>query len=86
MADRDIAGQAIDHLAAGEGVADQAQPPLGMEPGSVVGHNSGCFLSAMLQGVQAKRGDGSGFGVAENAEHAALFAQRVTFEVVLEFD
>jgi len=36
--------------------------------------------------VQAKRGDGSGFGVAENAEHAALFAQRVTFEVVLEFD
>jgi len=35
----------------------------------------------MLQGVQSERGDGSGFGVAENAEHAAFLAQRVAFQI-----
>ena len=34
MADRDVAGQALDHLAAGEGVADQAEPALAVEAAS----------------------------------------------------
>ena len=38
----------------------------------------------MLQGVQAERGDGGGIGVAEDAEHAALLAQRVALKVVLK--
>ena len=33
MADGGIAGEALDHLAAGKGVADEAEPPLGMKPG-----------------------------------------------------
>ena len=49
-----------------------------------IGDDAGGFLAAMLQRVQAERRDGGGIGVAENAEHAALFAQRVPFEVVLE--
>src|ERR1700739_267932 len=35
MADRGIAGQPLDHLAAGKGVPDKAKSPLGMKAGSV---------------------------------------------------
>ncbi len=35
----------------------------------------------MLKGVQAERGDGRGVGMAEDAEHAALFAEAVAVEV-----
>ena len=81
MADRRHAGQAVDHLAAGEVVADQAQPPLGMEPLAVEGDDAGRLLAAMLQGVQAERGDGGGVGMAENAEHAAFLAQPVAVQI-----
>ena len=84
MADRDGAGQALDHLAAGEGVADKAEPPFGVKPAAVEGDDAGGLLAAMLQGVQSERGDGGGFGMAEDAEHAAFLAQRVAFEVVIE--
>src|SRR5262249_15682999 len=83
MADRDAAGQALDHLAPGEGVADETKPPFRMKPGSVIGYDAGGLLAAVLEGVEAKGGDGGGRGVAKNAEHAALFAQRVPFEVGL---
>ena len=36
MPDCGGAGQAIDHLASGEGVADEAEAPLGMKPLAVV--------------------------------------------------
>jgi hypothetical protein len=32
MADRGVAGQSLDHLAAGEGVADEAEPLLAVKP------------------------------------------------------
>ena len=86
MADGDVAGQALDHLAAGEGVADEAEPAFGVEAAAVEGDDAGGFLAAMLQGVQSERGDGGGLGVAEDAEHAAFLAQRVAFEIVLQFD
>ena len=35
------------------------------------------FLAAMLQGVQAERGDGRGFRVPENAEDPAFLAEAV---------
>ena len=82
MADRGVAGQALDHLAAGEGVADQAEPPFAVKPRAVEGDDAGGLLAAVLQGVQSERGDGGGLGMAENAEHAAFLAQRVAFEVV----
>jgi len=40
VADGSIAGEALDHLAAGEGVPDEAEPPLGMKPGSVEGDDT----------------------------------------------
>ena len=39
-----------------------------------------------LEGVEAERRDGGGLGVAVDAEHAALLAERVAFQVVLQFD
>ena len=86
MADGGVAGQALDHLAAGEGVADEAEPAFAVEAAAVEGDDAGGFLAAMLQGVQSERGDGGGFGVAEDAEHAAFLAERVAFEIVLQFD
>ena len=81
MADRGGAGQPLDHFAAGEGVADQAEPPFAVKPGAVEGDDAGGLLAAMLQGVQSERGDGGGVGMAENAEHAAFLAQRVAFQI-----
>src|ERR1700681_3509377 len=86
MADRGVAGESLDHLAAGEGVADEAKPPLRMEPAAVEGNDARGLLAAMLQGVQSKSCDGRRFGVAEDAEYAALLAERVAFEIVLQFD
>ena len=71
------AGQAVDHMALGKGVADQAEPALGMETLAVEGDDAGGFLAAMLERVQAERGDGGGIGMAEDAEHAAFLAQGV---------
>ena len=52
-----------------------------MEALAVEGDDAGGFLAAMLERVQAERGDGGGVGMAENAEHAAFFAQAVAVEV-----
>ena len=81
MADGGVAGEALDHLAAGEGIADEAEPAFTVKSGAVEGDDTGGLLAAMLQGVQPERGDGGGLGVAENAEHAAFLAQRVAFQV-----
>ena len=81
MADRGVAGQALDDLAAGKGVADEAEPAFGVEAGAVERDDAGGLLAAMLQGVQPERGDGGGVGVAEDAEHAAFLAQRVAFQI-----
>ena len=83
MTDGDVTGEAIDHLAAGEGVADQAEPALAVKSASIKGHDACGFLAAMLQGVQSKRGDGGGFRMAEDAEHAAFLAERVAFEIAI---
>ncbi len=81
MADGEVAGEAFDHLAAGEGVADETQPPLAVKAGAVEGDDAGGLLAAVLQGVQSERGDGGGFGMTEDAEHAAFLAQRVAFQI-----
>ena len=81
MADRRHAGQAVDHLAAGESVADEPHPPLGMEALAVEGDDAGGFLTAMLERMQAERGDRGGVGMPEHAEHAALLAQPVAINI-----
>ena len=79
MADRGVAGQALDHFAAGEGIADEAEAAFAVETAAVEGDDAGGFLAAMLEGVQSERRDGGGFGVAEDAEHAAFLSERVAF-------
>ena len=81
VADGGVAGQALDHLAAGEVVADQPHAALGMEALAVERHDAGGFLPAMLERVQAERRDRGGVRMAENAEHAALLVQAVLFEI-----
>ena len=65
----------------GEVVADQPELALGMELRAVEADDARRFLAAMLQGVQAERRQRRRFGVPENAEHAALFMQRVAVEI-----
>ena len=75
VAERDVALEAADHVGLVEVVADEAEPPLGVEVGAVVGDDAGGLLAAMLQGVQAERGQGRRVLVAEHAEHAALLSE-----------
>src|SRR5262249_39985787 len=77
-------GQPVDHVASREGVADEAEPALGMEPLAVVGDDAGRLLAAVLERVQAERRDGGGVGMAVDAEHAALLAPPVGVEVEVE--
>ena len=84
VADGGVAGKALDHLAAGEGVADEAEPAFTVKSGAVEGDDAGGLLAAMLQGVQSERGDGGGLGVAEDAEHAAFLAQRVALQIGIQ--
>ena len=76
-----VAGQALDRRWLGEGVADEAHAALGVEALAVEGDDAGRFLAAMLQGVQAERGDRGGVGMAEDAEDAAFLAQAVAVEI-----
>jgi hypothetical protein len=54
-----------------------------METGAVKGDDTGSFLTAVLQGVQAKRGDGGGLRMAENAENTTFFSQAIRERVIL---
>ncbi len=50
---------------------------LGDELAIVVGDDAGRFLAAMLKGMQPQHAQGAGIGMAENAENAAFFMQRI---------
>ena len=45
-----------------------------------IGDDARRFLAAMLERMQAQHRQRAGIGMAENAEHAALFMQRVAVE------
>jgi hypothetical protein len=51
VADGHDAGQALDHFAAGERIADETEPALGVEAAAVKGDDAGGLLPAMLKGV-----------------------------------
>src|SRR3974390_1171818 len=51
---------------------------------SVERDDTGGLLAAVLQGVQAERGDGGGIGMAVNAEHTAFLAEPVAVEVKVD--
>ena len=77
VAERDVAPQAADDVGLVEVVADEAEAALGMEMAAVEGDDAGRLLAAVLQGVQAERGERRGVLVAEDAEDAALLAQAI---------
>ncbi len=77
MADSASARQALDHIALGEMVADEAEAALGMEALAVEGDDAGGLLAAVLERVQPQRGNGRGIAIADNAEDAAFFPQMV---------
>ena len=52
-----------------------------MEPLAVEGDDAGRLLAAVLEGVQAERGDRRRVRMPEDAEDAALFAQPVAVEI-----
>ena len=74
MAGGGVAGQAVDHFAARKRVPDEAETAFQMKALAVERDDAGGLLAAVLQGVEAERGDGRRIGVAENAEHPAFFA------------
>src|SRR5262249_25211204 len=82
MPDRDRAGQAVDHLAAGEALAHEAHAALGVEALAIIGDDAGGFLAAMLQGVQSQRRDRRGLGGAGHAEYAPLLTPPVIIKAV----
>src|SRR4051812_41281346 len=51
---------------------------------AVEGDDARRLLAAVLQRVQAEGGDGRRLRVPENAEHAALLAQRVAVQIDIE--
>ena len=64
-----------------EVIANQPLAALRVEPHAVESDDAGGLLAAMLQGMQAERGNGGGVGMVENAEDAALLAQSVAVGV-----
>jgi len=58
-------------------VADEAVTALGVEMLAIEADDASGFLAAMLKGVEAKRGQGSGVGMVENPENPTLLVQPV---------
>jgi hypothetical protein len=77
MADGGGAGQALDHFAAGEGVADEAEAAFGMEALAVESDDAGSLLSAMLKGVEPERRNRRCIGMSINTKYTAFFAEHV---------
>ena len=55
-----------------------------MKTMAIVGDDAGGFLAAMLKGVKAEGSDGGGFGMPEDAEHATLFAECVSVQILVQ--
>ena len=77
MADGAAALKAFDDPRFGEGVADQADMPLDVELGAVIGDDARRFLAAMLESMQAERDNGGRILPAEDAEHAAFIVEMI---------
>ena len=82
MADCGIASQALDHIGLVEVVADEAQAAFAVEAAAVVGDDTGCLLSTMLQGMQSERGELGRIWMTEHAEDAALFVETIIALIV----
>jgi hypothetical protein len=63
-------------------VADEAHAAFRMEAQAVEGNDTGGFLATMLKGMQTECRQRCRIRMAENAEHAAFFMQRIVFPFV----
>ena len=80
MADGGIARQFRHHPIGFERFGDMAHGPMGLEAGPVEGDDTGGFLAAMLQGVQAQGHVAGGFGMTVDAENAAFLTKMIVVE------
>jgi hypothetical protein len=80
MTDRNAAGQAGERHRIGIVVTDEAHMALLIKALAVEGDDAGCFLSAMLKRMQAKRRERGGIGMSQNSENPAFFMQRISVE------
>ena len=85
MADGPASRQAVDCRRIREVIADQPLSAFRVEPHPVVGDDAGGLLAAVLQSVEAKRGDGGGVRMVKDSEDAALLAQPVAVGVEAVF-
>src|SRR5262249_36907574 len=72
MADCSAAVQSPDHFLGAEIVADEALPAMRVELLTVIGHDTGGLLAAVLQCVHPERGHRRCIGVAVYPEHTAF--------------
>ena len=83
VADCAMALEPVHRAAFGKVISDQAEAAFGIEPLAVEGNDTGRFLPAMLQGVEAQRRERGRVLMPKNAEYTALFPQLV---VVVQFE
>ena len=76
MADSQFAGKAAEPLWS-EDVRHMPHALVAMDAPAITGRNSGAFLSAVLQGMEAERGVGRGIRSPVNAEQRTLLAKLV---------
>jgi hypothetical protein len=77
MADGHLPWQLVDHRSGVEVIAYEAKGAMGKELTFLAAYHTRRFLPAMLQGMQAKRGMGSGIDRPEDAEHAAFLVELI---------
>ena len=83
MADRGRARQAGSHVFTDEIVADEAGMAFIVEEAGflIEAGNAAGFLTTMLEGVEAERGQNRGFRVAENTKNTAFLAELIVIMV-----
>ena len=81
VADGGVAGKVRDHFRR-ENLLHQAHGFVDVELRAVGGSDAGGFLAAMLQRVEAEVRHLGGFGMAEDAEHAAMIVEVIVVDGV----
>jgi hypothetical protein len=71
VADAQMPGEALQDFRL-EDLGDQPQAPVGAHPAAVAGDDAAGLLAPVLQGVQAEVGEPGRFGMAVDAEDAAV--------------
>ncbi len=82
VANRHVTRQFRQRCGIGVVVAHQTHMLFSMELCSIEAHDTRCFLTTMLQGMQAEGCQCCCIGMTENTKHAAFFMQGVTIKIM----